>query len=1018
MSRPGRSSLYFDAYHLPGDVDLLYRGAEVVPLEPRAVRVLRYLALHAERVVPKNEILEQVWSDVFTTDGVLKKAISQIRRALRDDAGEAKFVETFHARGYRFVAPVRRVDAAAKRRDTLPPTALAPPPAEMLPSYEQFKGREAQLAELYAHFESARRGSARPVVIRGESGIGKTQLARHFRRWARARGATTVYGRFLDYRGARTGGELFVDLLGSALEPGVNLRQEVEARCGVTLPGELFGEAPPTNDRLRFIVPIARCWLALARSTPIVLVLDDLQWADDASLDVIGCIMRMLESEALMLVLLMRPEEDRHGAVARWLEEHAVQRSFTTLQLDGLDEATCREIAGDVFNARRSGELPPRDIERLHQLTGGNPYFLIEILRVLVAEKAVVPNVTQRRWVWKGIESLTLPESLTTASRVRIEQLSGPVRGLLECAAVFGDEFRVDTLAAVAGLSEKAIEPLLHEATSAGILTLRNLSRGEDCRFHHSIQRHVLDASIPPQRKRRLHAAAAEAIASLHAGNLDAVADVLSAHYACAEDHRRTLEWSLRAWRRAAHRAEWRKAAVLADRARQAAADVLPTDEERVELQLIAGETWLAAGQIHDAVGILQQAAIAAEALGDRAAVARALMLEGQAEIALSDYARARTSFLGALDLFHTTGDAEGASRAVLQLAGVENASGACASAAELATKVLAEDPGDTARMEARAILGWSLALRGGFAEGRRLLGDALEHCDRIGDLRSRAVILRRLHWIDLCRGDYESAIQKAARARNDSIAIGDALGEAKANLGIGQARIAQGLHEEGIAIVTRMLERLQTIGDAHCQAEALWLLGRARCETGEIEEAAALIPRALSMVRRIGDRDDECRILIDLSRLEVVRGNFGAALEAANNARAIADEITNCEASALASLQIACVELACGDAPSGVKRAESCVATLEQLGSSERWRGYSILGLGRRIAGDRAAARVALERSLELVEAVREQIPVTDTQRRMAIARNGVAPARELASLLAADGLREEATRITKQWS
>lgn len=99
-------TLNFGEFHLPPEVDLLYRGQAVVPLEPRAVQVLRYLAEQRGRVVSKEDLLEHVWSDVFTTDAVLKKAISQIRQALGDDARQARFIETHHRRGYRFVAAV------------------------------------------------------------------------------------------------------------------------------------------------------------------------------------------------------------------------------------------------------------------------------------------------------------------------------------------------------------------------------------------------------------------------------------------------------------------------------------------------------------------------------------------------------------------------------------------------------------------------------------------------------------------------------------------------------------------------------------------------------------------------------------------------------------------------------------------------------------------------------------------------------------------------------------------------
>jgi DNA-binding winged helix-turn-helix (wHTH) protein len=104
----------FSPFHIVVDVDLLYRGEQVVPLEPRAVRVLKYLAEHSERVVSKEELLEAVWPDVFTSDGVLKKAISQARHALCDDAKASRFIQTYHRRGYRFIAPVQRDDSVSR----------------------------------------------------------------------------------------------------------------------------------------------------------------------------------------------------------------------------------------------------------------------------------------------------------------------------------------------------------------------------------------------------------------------------------------------------------------------------------------------------------------------------------------------------------------------------------------------------------------------------------------------------------------------------------------------------------------------------------------------------------------------------------------------------------------------------------------------------------------------------------------------------------------------------------------
>src|SRR5581483_8029565 len=110
--------LEFGPFRIPAKVDLLYRGDQLIALERRAVQVLRYLAEHHERVVTKDELLEAVWPDTFTTDGVLKRAVSQARRALGDVADQARFIATYHGQGYRFIAEVKQaatdVAAAAK----------------------------------------------------------------------------------------------------------------------------------------------------------------------------------------------------------------------------------------------------------------------------------------------------------------------------------------------------------------------------------------------------------------------------------------------------------------------------------------------------------------------------------------------------------------------------------------------------------------------------------------------------------------------------------------------------------------------------------------------------------------------------------------------------------------------------------------------------------------------------------------------------------------------------------------
>jgi len=751
------------------------------------------------------------------------------------------------------------------------------------------------------------------VAIIGEPGIGKTQLVRHFRRWTVEQGAISLYGRFFDYRGARLAPyELFLDLLRIAVingrpPDGTPLRDSIEAACGVRLPAELFEPAGgtavggnagggQTGDHFRFIVPICRAWLALSRRQPLVLALDDLQWADPASLDVLGCLMRMIDNEPLMLIVVIRTDETESGdhRVHAWRAEQAARRAYMTVRLQRLAEGDCREIIGRIFGIRRRGEVPRDDVENLYGLTGGNPYFLVETLRHLVAVGAVAPDAESRCWRWNGVKDLSLPETILTAARAKVARLPERVREVLEHASVIGEEFHVETLCAITGGSVADVEEVLSEGVRLGVLSIQGLSPGEDCRFQHSILQHVVYDAIPPRRRRELHARAAAALESVYGAESERVAEALAAHYAAAGDSRRAFDAGMRAWRAASSRSEWRKALALIERVEMTARFLTLSAGDQIELLLALGESRRAAGRIRESAASLDRAvAIAAEA-GDPLPLARALFLRGLTELAQGTYTEARVSLTQALDLFLDRDSGPAISHTLVQLAAVEAATGNYERAASLVEELHTNQP--TAELAALAdgIIGWSLALRGEYGKGAELLEHALDYHDRTGAIRERAQLLRRLHWTYLSRGQYEKAIELAIRARMDSSTVGDAAGEAKANMGVGQAHLAQGQHTEAISYLTRAIDQLKTIGDAHCEAECLWLLGRARCETGALDESAQLLDRALTMIHLIGDRDDEFRILTDLARLKIARGDTGAARDCALAARDIAASLKN----------------------------------------------------------------------------------------------------------------------------
>jgi DNA-binding winged helix-turn-helix (wHTH) protein/tetratricopeptide (TPR) repeat protein len=1053
-----RQRLVFQPFHLSSEIDLLYEGDAVVPLEPQAVRVLRYLVEHHDRVVSKDELLEHAWPNVFTTDGVLKKAISQARRALRDDADAARFIVTYHGRGYRFTAPVTRTAISESLEnqlssETTAAAAVRREPFPNDPDYDQLVGREAELDVLLAEYRRTLEGTGRPVLILGEPGIGKTLLARHFEKAAVEQDAQCLYARFFDYRASRLAPyEIFLDFLRTALgldeanEPGrseslADLRASVEERWGIELPEELFIEGSETTgparvrgttgafarDNFRAVVPLSRCFLRLSRERPLIMVFDDLQWADSASRDLIGYLMRTIEGEPLMILGLVRRGGtiDPQHPLAEWMRLQANYRSYTSLTLKPLSEEACRLAIEEIFGGSSiAPELPPHDFRTLYRMTGGNPYFLTEILRLLVAEGAIAYGGAPRpRWHWYGMTDLRLPETIVMAAQNKFDRLSPAVREIVEQAAVIGDEFRVETLALMAQRDEGEIAQLLNEAVRKGVLSDRGLSAGEDCRFHHTTLRSVLYNSLAPRGRRELHARAARALARVYAYDADRIAVALSSHYEVAGDLEQTISWSMRAWQAARSRWNWNEAVGCLERAHRArelleARGDAPTESaERLTLLLGLGEVYATVGRMREAEQVLDRAFLLADALGQKTAKGSVLLQQGQIRIGLGLYREANELTRQALQIFEEVRDGEGEVLARIQLGAGEVAMGDYAGIAPLVEMLESEAPASGIAVIAWGLVGWGHALQGRYDEGIAALERALSEQERTGDLRQRALLERRLGWAHLSQGRFELAFKIISDARADFRSVGDLHGEAKSNMELGLARISQGIYAEGLEHVGRTLDALRLSGDAHCEAEALWALGRAHNESGRLSQAETLLQRSLEMLRVIGDRDDELRVLIEVARLRFSEADFAAAERASVQALNVAEQLQTADGIGLSLVERARARFALGRVDEARADCEMAVELLERAGSGEFWRGCWSMGLILEgSSGGNAAATEWLRKSVLLLERIRDQIDPAETARRTLLTRARSGPARDLVRLLTSSDVRG-AAEIEREW-
>ena len=1051
-------TFYFNEFRLAADAPALFRLDELIALEPLASRVLLYLIENRNRLVTKDELLENVWPDVFTTDDVLKKAISQIRRALTDAAENPRFVQTLHRRGYRFIAEASETPA----NQQLPINNQSADDGDIQipvnddPDFDQLVGRAVETELLQAEFRRTLGGRGQPVLIAGDPGAGKTQLAARFERWAgQKQNAVCLRARFFDYEAARLSSyDLFLGLVNEALAEtssenihrNQGLRLAIKAQTGIELPAELFAGSTthterlnPQSDAFRMIAPLAECFVKISEKRPVVFIFDDLQWADESSLKIIGYLMRTAASARLMIVALARRAEIETPShpISAWLRAQAVYRSYTALNLKGLTQAEDLELIREIFKHRLDeSAIPASDLRLLHRTTGGNPYFLVETVRLLIAENAIEKNPTGAGdssflWHWRGLKDVPLPETIRMAAHSKLERFDSQTLDYVERAAVLGDAFHLETLEKMYEgdyVGEAELEKYFRQAIAAQVLTEQAVSGADDCQFYHTTLRRAVYGDLSPRRRKRLHARAAAAIESIYGRDWERVAAALGAHYEAGGNFDLSFECSLKASELAGLRFDWTEAAECAARAVRAA-EVLDrnassrlSDENRLRLLLALGEAFLSTGKRIEAEAELTEAAALAEKIDNHVALAAALGIKAQTQVLLGRYRESLLSSQKALQLSRETGSLSGVANALLQIASAQYTLCEYEAACQSLQTVIDEfGPESYYSAVALGKLGWVHALQGRYRESKSLLNEALAFHRDAGDVRQRTVLALCLDWAEYGAGNYEAAINYASKARDEAYNIGEPYSEAIAIMRIGKSRLAQGFYQESEIIFKTVLAKIAGKNAIHSEAETLWLLGRAKSLNGNRAEAAALFERALATIREIGDREDEFRILIDIARLQTEQRDAALALGTATQAWEIAQEINIPDGIGAALIELSSAHLALNQPRQALQTAERGIELLETAGSGERWRAYialadALAALPKNRA-QAASAQNAVRRALELLSEIREQFAATDIERRTAFTLAHQKPARHLHALLSAAHLFSEATEVSRAW-
>jgi DNA-binding SARP family transcriptional activator len=469
----------------------------------------------------------------------LREATYRLLMRLHDARGDpARALRAYHACAATLERELNVAPSAATRRayEALLPVAAAaaaePVPAGAL-GRPPLVGRAAQRARLTDLWRAAEAGGARLVLVTGEPGAGKTRLVEELRSWCAQRGAATAEARSYPAEGALAYGPVVEWLRSDALAGHLGRLDRAQLAELVRLLPELGSAAPdlpdpappPDRDQRRLLFE-ALTRAVLAAPGPLLLVADDLHWADRETLQFLHYLLRARPEAPLLVVATVRPEElDPH---------HPLHELVTGLRaLDRVAEVevgrlTAEETAALAERLRRHPLQGP-EAARLFAETEGNPLFVVEALRAGWSGQDEPAPITPR--VQAVIES-------------RLAQLSAPARDLVGVAATIGREFSTDVLAQASQAGEADLVGGLDE------LWRRRLVRdqGPDAYdFTHDRIREVAYLGLSPARRRHTHRLVAQALEQVHAGDPVPVAARLAAHHEQAGAAAEAVAWYQRA---------------------------------------------------------------------------------------------------------------------------------------------------------------------------------------------------------------------------------------------------------------------------------------------------------------------------------------------------------------------------------------------------------------------------------------------------------------------------------------
>ena len=742
-----------------------------------------------------------------------------------------------------------------------PRTPGAPPERHL--DINRFVGRSEELSLLRRALDDAIAGSPRTVAVIGEAGSGRGTLLRQLEPTVRLRGGSLVVARARSAT-TRQPYAIWSQLLGALqrLPDAPTKSWQLLSHLDTRVPAS---DGARTGSKFQLHEELSEYVRLCARSRPLVVVLEEMQWADEASWDALDHLLTQLERERLLIGFTMR---DDPGQLEH--ERRKTFDRFSNYEEIRLSRLTRDEVKRWIESAVQRQEVGREALAFIYRHTEGNPLVITQLMHWMVEEGAI--RHTGARWEWSPVSELRLPNGLDEIIRRRIAKLDSGTQEVLHTAGVIGRQFDLGVLATATGQPSQQVDSALRRAASRGLLQPWYERGGGGRAFIHERVCDALVSTLPADRLAKTHERIARALQERAGADVDT-----ASHFDAAGCGAEAYTFALRA----AEHAESLFAYQAAGEFLQIAARNAPSPADLAEVRVRMAHMAEALGRFDETEELCD---LAIEWFSSRGERARALTLRRMRERARRELGQPAKVTLEALRELDEEAKAVGSDQERIEILTMESQTHARLGDPQMAEQLaqecvaMAERVGDPA-LRAAALNRLGITVRAQDpARARKYFNEALGLYQKLGDVRGQArchnnlgITQAETH-ADLGRDDLTMAITMARAAGMPDLAATSAL-----NLGVLMQKM--GDHVRARELYGDAMGLFAAVKNSELQLYALYNLANVERDAENYESGAELYDATSSLAKRIGQSEVEIGAiageglcLLALGKMDAVR--------------------------------------------------------------------------------------------------------------------------------------------------